>query len=121
GCRGCHTVHLSGEFHRRFGESLGEYTNKVRVRRACALMVGDNESLAMVAAATGFTDQSHLCRVFKSLLGCTPSEFRRSRFAFRAAGITAAPGGIPYTAPLRARSHHRSTARRYARRDRFLR
>ena len=119
---GVHPVHLSREFHRRFGESLGEYTNKVRVRHACALMMGDNEPLAMVAAATGFTDQSHLCRVFKSLLGCTPSEFRRSRFAFRGAGITAAaPGGIPYTAPLLARSHHRSTARRHARRDRFRR
>jgi AraC family transcriptional regulator len=75
---GIHPVHLSREFRRRFGESLGEYTNKVRVRHACALMMCDDESLAAVAAATGFTDQSHLCRVFKSLLGCTPSEFRRS-------------------------------------------
>jgi AraC family transcriptional regulator len=73
---GIHPVHLSREFRRRFGESLGEYANKVRVRQACALMTDDSAPLAMVAAATGFTDQSHLCRVFKSLLGCTPSEFR---------------------------------------------
>jgi len=73
---GIHPVHLSREFRRRFGESLGEYTNKVRLRHACALMTRDTGPLAMVAAATGFTDQSHLCRVFKSLLGCTPSEFR---------------------------------------------
>jgi AraC family transcriptional regulator len=74
---GIHPVHLSREFRRRFGESLGEYANKVRVRQACALMTRDTGPLAAVAAATGFTDQSHLCRVFKSLLGCTPSEFRR--------------------------------------------
>lgn len=74
---GIHPVHLSREFRRRFGESLGEYTNKVRVRHACALMRCDTVPLAAVAAATGFTDQSHLCRVFKSLLRCTPSEFRR--------------------------------------------
>ena len=74
---GTHPVHLSREFRRRFGESLGEYTNNVRVRHACALMRSDTVPLAAVAAATGFTDQSHFCRVFKSLLGCTPSEFRR--------------------------------------------
>jgi len=74
---GIHPVHLSREFRRRFGESLGEYANKVRVRHACALMTRDTGPLAAVAAATGFTDQSHLCRVFKSLLGCTPSAFRR--------------------------------------------
>jgi AraC family transcriptional regulator len=73
---GIHPVHLSREFRRRFGESLGEYTNKVRVRRACALMTRDTGPLAAVAAATGFADQSHFCRVFKSLLRCTPSEFR---------------------------------------------
>ena len=39
-------------------------------------MTLDIGPLATVAAATGFTDQSHLCRVFKSLLGCTPVEFR---------------------------------------------
>lgn len=74
---GIHPVHLSREFRRRFGESLGQYANKVRVRHACALMTDEGAPLALVAAATGFTDQSHLCRVFKSLLGCTPSEFRR--------------------------------------------
>lgn len=75
---GIHPVHLSREFRRRFGESLGAYANKVRVRHACALMAQGTGPLAAVAAATGFTDQSHLCRVFKSLLGCTPSEFRGS-------------------------------------------
>jgi len=73
---GIHPVHLSREFRRRFGESLGEYANKVRVRHACDLMTQDSGPLAAVAAATGFTDQSHLCRVFKFLLGCTPGEFR---------------------------------------------
>jgi AraC family transcriptional regulator len=73
---GIHPVHLSREFRRRFGKSLGEYANKVRVRHACAFITRDTRPLAAVAAATGFADQSHFCRVFKSLLGCTPYEFR---------------------------------------------
>jgi AraC family transcriptional regulator len=70
-----HPVHLSREFRRRFGQTVGEYVHKVRVRLACAMMSRGETTLAHVAASTGFADHAHFCRVFKSLVGCTPSMF----------------------------------------------
>jgi AraC family transcriptional regulator len=72
---GIHPVHTSREFRRRFGQTLGEYLNKVRIRAACAAMSRQSQPLAAVAAGAGFADQAHFCRVFKSLVGCTPSAF----------------------------------------------
>jgi len=37
------------------------------------------ESLSMVAAATGFADQSHFTRTFKRVTGATPHEWHRNR------------------------------------------
>ncbi|HTI45517.1 MAG TPA: AraC family transcriptional regulator [Casimicrobiaceae bacterium] len=73
---GVHPVHLAREFRRRYGQTLGEYVHKVRVRAACARMLHEDEPLATIAASAGFADQSHFCRVFKQLVGQTPSQFR---------------------------------------------
>jgi AraC family transcriptional regulator len=74
---GVHPVHLAREFRRRYGQTLGEYVQKVRIRAACARMVDDrDEALSAVAASAGFADHSHFCRVFKQLIGRTPSQFR---------------------------------------------
>jgi AraC family transcriptional regulator len=72
---GVHPVHASREFRRRFGQTLGEYVNKVRIRAACAAMTHRSQPLAAVAAGAGFADQAHFCRVFKAFMGRTPSEF----------------------------------------------
>jgi len=72
---GVHPVHASREFRRRFGQTLGEYVNKVRIRAACAAMTQHSQPLAAVAAGAGFADQAHFCRVFKAFMGRTPSEF----------------------------------------------
>ena len=75
---GVHPVHLAREFRRRYGQTLGEYVHKVRIRSACARMTDGDESLATIAADAGFADQSHFCKVFKALVGRAPSEFRRT-------------------------------------------
>jgi len=76
-------VHLS-PFHlaRLFKEALGvsphQYLIQVRVNSARSLLsAGSGErSLAEVASAVGFADQSHLTRHFKRILGITPKQFR---------------------------------------------
>ena len=76
-------VHLS-PFHlaRLFKQSLGvaphQYLIQVRVNNARSLLTaGSGErSLAEIASAVGFADQSHLTRHFKRVLGVTPRQFR---------------------------------------------
>ena len=72
-----HPVYLSRAFRRRHGRTLGEFLNGVRVKRAGEQILHGRD-LAAVAADCGFADQSHLTRVFKSLLGRPPGMFRRS-------------------------------------------
>jgi AraC-like DNA-binding protein len=52
------------------------YLVQVRVQSAHALLALGTEkrSLAEVAAAAGFSDQSHLTRHFKRVLGVTPGQ-----------------------------------------------
>ena len=76
-------VHLS-PFHvaRLFKQALGvsphQYLIQIRVNSARSLLeAGSGErSLAEVASAVGFADQSHLTRHFKRLLGVTPKQLR---------------------------------------------
>ena len=60
------------------GMSPHQYLVNVRVNSARALLTSGagRRSLADVAAAVGFADQSHLTRQFKRVLGLTPKQAR---------------------------------------------
>jgi AraC family transcriptional regulator len=73
---GVHPVHLAREFRRFLGCTIGAYIRRLRVERACRQMSGSDESLATIAAGSGFSDQSHLSRTFKRLMGMTPAQYR---------------------------------------------
>jgi AraC family transcriptional regulator len=70
--------HLSRVFKKTMGMSPHHYLVEVRVHSARALLSsgGERPSLAEVAAAVGFADQSHLTRQFKRILGTTPKKVR---------------------------------------------
>ena len=50
-----------------------------RVRKAQQMLARTDLPLATIAAAVGFSDQSHLSRHFRRLAGTTPSGFRRAQ------------------------------------------
>ncbi len=55
---------------------MGEYVNRLRVQYACAEMSRGWPALNELAFAAGFADQSHMGRVFRAIVGETPSRFR---------------------------------------------
>ena len=75
---GLSPFHLTRVFKKTMGLSPHQYLVEVRVHSARALLSsgGDRPSLAEVAAAVGFADQSHLTRQFKRILGTTPKKAR---------------------------------------------
>lgn len=73
---GVHPVHLARVFRRYYGCSIGEYVRNWRVDIASRQLAKSTRPIAEIAASTGFADQSHLCRTFKTLGGLAPKEFR---------------------------------------------
>ena len=77
------TAHLSVyHFARQFRAATGlpphQYVISRRVERAKQLLQEGDLSLAEVAAAAGFADQSKLSHTFKRVVGVSPRQFRRS-------------------------------------------
>jgi AraC family transcriptional regulator len=71
--------HLSRIFKKATGATPHQYLLQVRVNSARSLLTAGagDRSLAEVAAAVGFADQSHLTRHFKRMLGVTPKQLRQ--------------------------------------------
>lgn len=73
---GVHPVYLGHIFRQEFGETLGEYLNRIRVRAAAERLANSDLPLSTMALDFGFYDQSHFTRVFRQLTGTTPGMFR---------------------------------------------
>ena len=64
-------------FRRHLDTTPADYLRQVRVEEARRLLLDTEQPVADIALETGFTDQSHLTRVFRRSLGETPAAFRR--------------------------------------------
>jgi AraC family transcriptional regulator len=70
-------AHFSRSFKQAFGEPPHAYVVRRRLERACHLMITSSASLSEIALSVGFSDQAHLCRLFRQALGQSPSSWRR--------------------------------------------
>ena len=70
---------LARLFRRETGSTIGGYVRMLRIQQACRELMATSRSIADIAFAAGFADHAHLCRVFKSSIGTTPTEFRLLR------------------------------------------
>jgi AraC-like DNA-binding protein len=89
--------HLTRVFKKAMGMSPHQYLVQVRVNSARALLTSGagRQSLAEVAAAVGFADQSHLARQFKRVFGLSPSRCGPKRHQVPEAS---APAPVPTVA-----------------------
>lgn len=74
---GRHPVHVSRCFRREFGCDVAEFVRRRRVHEACRRIRQRGGSLGAIAAATGFSDQSHMGRAFNDVMGCSPGAYAR--------------------------------------------
>jgi AraC family transcriptional regulator len=85
---GCHPAHLAREFRVKFGRSIGGFLRDRRLEWAAKQLVSTDRSIASIAIASGFADQSHFTRRFREYAGATPRRFRLAR---------SRPAGAPLT------------------------
>ena len=71
--------HFAREFKQSAGVTPHHYLIQKRIERAQQMLVQTDLALAEIAYTVGFSDQGHLARHFRGLLGTTPREFRRSQ------------------------------------------
>ena len=74
--------HFTRAFKEHFGCCPQQYILEQRVSRAQRLMLTPDCRLCDVAQACGFSDQAHLSRMFRRLVGATPNAWRRSQLAY---------------------------------------
>jgi AraC-like DNA-binding protein len=85
-------AHFSRKFKLAVGESPHAHVVRRRLERACHLMMTSAEPLSEIALSVGFSDQAHLCRLFRQAFGRSPASWRREREI---------PGEITSSAPAR--------------------
>ena len=68
--------HFSALFHKTVGISFRDYLSQVRVEESKRLLLYTDYSLADIAAAMGFPDQSNFSKVFKRITGMSPGKYR---------------------------------------------
>ena len=71
--------HFTRKFRTEFGCPPHTYVMNKRVERAKVQLAKENIPLKAIAASCGFSDQSHMTRLFRRLLGVTPSDYRKGR------------------------------------------
>jgi AraC family transcriptional regulator len=69
--------HFSRSFKRAFGEPPHAYVMGRRLERACHLMITSSASQSEIALSVGFSDQAHMCRLFRQAFGQSPYRWRR--------------------------------------------
>jgi AraC family transcriptional regulator len=75
---GVHPIHLARGFRRFRRCSIGEYIRQLRIEHACHKLCASDSSMAAIASAAGFSDQSHFSRTFKRFMEMTPAQYRRT-------------------------------------------
>ena len=74
---GMSVAHLRRLFVRTIGMSPGRYITTTRINAASRLLEQTNLCISDIASDTGFCDQSHFTKMFKSVRGLTPGAYRK--------------------------------------------
>lgn len=69
--------HLSREFKKIFGTTIGDYILKQRISKAKSLLRFSEASIDEIAADCGFSDGGYFIRVFKNEEKLTPAKYRK--------------------------------------------
>ena len=70
------TYYFVRSFKKHFGVTPHRFILSLRVEKAKQMILKTNENFSLIAQMCGFSDQSHMIRVFKKILGYKPGILR---------------------------------------------
>ena len=70
--------YFSHLFHEQTGITPAHFATEIRIRQVEQMLLDTRESLKSIAAACGFANANHLCKVFCRFRHHTPTAFRQS-------------------------------------------
>lgn len=68
--------YFSRMYKKETGETFVEYVNRVKIERAKDLLRWSNHSVEGISESLGYDNKSYFAKLFKSLTGLTPGEYR---------------------------------------------
>jgi len=69
--------YFSALFKQNMGINFSQYLNEIRIQHAVDLIRKNDISVAEVAFTCGFSDSMYFSKVFKRIIGKTPSEYKK--------------------------------------------
>lgn len=69
--------YISRRFHQETGESIVNYLNTIRLRKACEALLHSQQSVREIARMVGFSDVTHFISAFGKGIGETPLQYRK--------------------------------------------
>ncbi len=71
-----HPVTISKYFRKYYKGTLGDYMRKIKIQKALYYLFHTKKSITEIAFICGFSDHSHMVKVFKAYIGFKPKEIR---------------------------------------------
>lgn len=72
------SYYLCREFKKETNSTIVDYIKNKRIMNAQKLFIETNKNVTEVASLTGFSNLTHFNRVFKEIVGMTPSKYRKN-------------------------------------------
>ena len=69
---------FSRYFRRSTGNTFTDFVNRVRVNKACQLLLETDKYISTICYEVGFNNVANFNRRFSEFRGMTPSEFRKT-------------------------------------------
>ncbi|WP_457101236.1 helix-turn-helix domain-containing protein [Microbacterium sp. P5_E9] len=70
--------HLGRRFKSETGLTISQFLARERISAATTLLTETDDRISDIAAATGYLDANYFVKVFRSVTGMTPTEYRRT-------------------------------------------
>ena len=76
GRMGYSEVYFCKLFKQYFGVSFVSYLTDFRIRKACAFLKETDQSVRRIGCLVGYEDSNYFTKVFRRIMGKTPTEYR---------------------------------------------